>query len=66
MLILNEKEICPYGEKCPNKKSEESDNGLCNGLNPSRTHVFKCELVKEDGTIEVLEYLMKKRNKTFD
>jgi hypothetical protein len=65
MLILNEKETCPYGQKCPNKKSEGSENGLCNGLNPLRTYVFKCDLVKEDGTIEVLEYLMMNRNKTF-
>jgi len=66
MLILNEKETCPYGKRCPNKKSEESENGICNGLNPIRTTTFICEFVKEDGTIEALEYLMKKRNKTFD
>jgi len=29
-------------------------------------NVFKCELVKEDGTIDGLEYLMKKRNKTLE
>ncbi len=48
------------------KNSEDSNNGLCNGLNPIRTTMFICELVEEDGTIEVLEYLMKKRNKIFD
>ena len=63
MLILNEKEICQYGKRCPNKKCEESENGICNGLNPKRTTTFICELVKEDGTIEVLGYLMKKQNK---
>jgi len=62
MLILNEKEICPYDQRCPNKRGEGSENGRCNGLNPNRTTMFKCELVKENGTIEVLEYLIKKRN----
>lgn len=62
MLILNEKEICPYDKRCPNKRCEGSENGICNGLNPMRTTVFKCELVKENGAIEVLEYLIKKRN----
>ena len=62
MLILNENETCPYDKRCPNKKSEGSKNGLCNGLNPIRTTVFKCELVKENGTIEVLEYLVRKRD----
>jgi len=57
MIILNEKETCHYVKRCPNKKSEESENGICNGLNPKRTTKFICELVKEDGTIEVLEYL---------
>ena len=66
MLILNEKEICPYGKRCPNKKDETSENELCYGLNPLRNNMFICELVKEDGTIEVLKYLKKKRNKTVD
>lgn len=66
MLILNEKETCPYGKRCPNKKDGCAENGICDGLNPLRNHVFKCELAKEDGSIEVLEYLMKKRNKTFE
>ena len=66
MLILDKKETCPYGKRCPNKKDEYDENGNCGGLNPLRTHVFKCELVKDDETIEVLEYLMKKRNKTFE
>ena len=63
MLILNSKETCPYEKRCPNKISELSENGICNGLNPIRTTMFICELVKEDGTVEVLEYLMKKQNK---
>jgi hypothetical protein len=66
MLILNEKEICPYGKRCPNKKNGGSENEICYGLNPLRTNMFICELVKEDGTIEVLKYLKKKRNKTVD
>ena len=65
MLILNEKETCPYGKRCPNKKDEYAKNGMCDGLNPLRINVFKCELVKEDGTIEKLEYLTKNRNITF-
>jgi hypothetical protein len=60
MLILDEKETCPYGKRCPNKRSEDSENGICYGLNPLRNTVFKCELVKEDGTIEKLEFRIKK------
>ena len=60
MLILNIKERCPYGKICPNKDDRESETGKCDGLNPKRTTKFICELVKKNGTIEVLEYLKKK------
>lgn len=55
MLILGEKETCPYNKTCPNKNHDGLENGICDGLNPLRDTVFKCELVKKDGTIEKLE-----------
>ena len=56
MLILDKKETCPYNKACPNKKHGGLENGICDGLNPLRNTVFKCELVKKDGTIEKLEF----------
>jgi hypothetical protein len=60
MLILGEKEICPYNKRCPNKKHEGPETGICDGLNPFRNTVFKCELVRNDGTIENLEFRREK------
>ena len=51
MLILGENETCPHNKKCPNKKHEGLVDGFCDGLNPFRNTVFKCELVRNDGTI---------------
>jgi hypothetical protein len=49
MLILNKREICPYGNTCTKKEDEGSVDGICYGLNPERTTVFECELVKQNG-----------------
>ena len=46
MLVLNINDVA-------------SETGKCDGLNPKRPTLFVCELVKQDGTIEDLEY---KRN----
>ena len=57
MIILNENKKCPYGHRCPNTIDEGSENGLCQGLNPARNTSFRCELVGENGNIEILNYL---------
>ena len=57
MLTLKIDEKCPYGQICPNILDEGSDTGYCQGLNPLRDTRFKCELVREDGIIECLDYI---------
>jgi len=60
MLLLKEIEMCPFGNECPNIIDESSENNICLGLSPKRNTVFKCELVKENGHIEKLEFRGKK------
>jgi len=40
MMILNEKQVCVYGEKCP-----YSNDGKCQGLNPQRNYTFTCAFI---------------------
>lgn len=46
MLILQERQICPYSSKCP-----YNVNDSCQGSNPQRMCEFKCEYV-QNGVIK--------------
>ena len=67
MLILDENEKCPHGKRCPYKKHEGLVNGFCDGLNSFRNTVFKCEVVRNDGTykdiLNILNYLVSNGNR---
>ena len=67
MLILGENETCPHNKRCPNKEHDGLVNGFCDGLNPFRNTVFKCEIVRNDGTFEdvlnILNYLVSNGNR---
>lgn len=45
MLLLKEKEVCPYLTRC-------QYSGNCQGANPSRETTFTCNFVLESGEIE--------------
>jgi hypothetical protein len=55
MLILKEKEKCPYGDNCAFNKDEACGDGICEGLNPGRESIFKCAFVKQDEDIKLLQ-----------
>jgi ribosomal protein RSM22 (predicted rRNA methylase) len=59
MIILKCKEKCPFEKKCPNLVDEGSDNNLCQGLNSERNSIFICELAKEDGCIDNINFRMR-------
>ena len=45
MLILKEREVCPYSSRC-----QYSEN--CQGTNPNRETTFTCNFISESGEIE--------------
>ena len=40
MMILNERQTCAYGVKCP-----YTNEGKCQGLNPNRNFTFTCNFI---------------------
>lgn len=47
MLILQEGEICPYGNRCPYNTDK-----TCHGALPSRGNIFNCDYVQNGQIIE--------------
>ena len=48
MLVLKEKEVCPYGARCP---YASNGSNYCQGTNPLRTYIFNCTFVDDSGNI---------------
>lgn len=48
MLVLKDHEVCPHSARCP-----YAGEGLmkCQGTNPQRDQVFRCEYVLPNGKI---------------
>ena len=40
MMILNENQVCIYGDKCP-----YTNEGKCQGLNSNRNYTFTCDFI---------------------
>ena len=51
MLILQERQICPYSNKCQYNK-----NDSCQGSSPQRATVFTCEYVTNGNIMEKGEH----------